>query len=67
MTPAERLAALQSLGWSVRALAERLGVSEATVRQWQRGRRSPPPAIDEWLARLAQAVTDDPPPRRRET
>ena len=37
MTPADLLAARRSLGLTQRALAERLGVSQATLWRWETG------------------------------
>lgn len=37
MTPAELRAAREALGLSQRALAERLGVPQATVSRWETG------------------------------
>jgi hypothetical protein len=36
MTATERRVALQSIGWTDRGLADRLGWDEGTVRRWMR-------------------------------
>ena len=61
MTPAERAAALDTLGWSMTRLATALGVTEGTVRGWQSEARRPRPEIDDWLAQLAREIA----PHRR--
>ena len=38
MTPTERRAALEAIGWSQRGLADRIGWDDGTVRRWMRAR-----------------------------
>jgi transcriptional regulator with XRE-family HTH domain len=64
MTPTERRAALQAIGWSQRGLADRLQWDEGTVRRWMRDGGEAPPDIDRWLATLAQFHDEHPPPAR---
>lgn len=64
MTPTERRACLERIGWSQRGLAERLGWDEGTVRRWMRGGGEAPAAVDAWLGRLARFHAANPPPMR---
>jgi transcriptional regulator with XRE-family HTH domain len=64
MTPTERRAALQSIGWSQRGLADRLGWDEGTVRRWMRDGGEAPAEVDRWLAALARFHDQHPAPSR---
>jgi transcriptional regulator with XRE-family HTH domain len=64
MTPTERRAALQSIGWTQRGLADRLGWDEGTVRRWMRDGGEAPAEVDEWLTTLARFHDRNPPPVR---
>lgn len=55
MTPTEYRAALESIGWTQRGLAERLGIHETRTRRWATGQYKIPPNVAEWLQRLAAA------------
>ena len=62
-TPAARLtAAMTSLGWSVRCLADRLGCSAQYVSQWQLGTRPVSLLVLAWIEKVASAVGRLPPP-----
>jgi DNA-binding transcriptional regulator YiaG len=62
-TTGERLtAALTSLRWSQGLLATTLRLSPSTVRHWVAGRAPPPPALLDWLERLAAHHEADPMP-----
>ena len=63
MTPARFSECLAALGWSVRALAERLGEHRTTVRRWQVSGQVPAP-VAEWLDRVTEAMRSMPPPHR---
>lgn len=69
MTPTQRRACLDALGWSQRGLARILGRHERDVRRWfvdsGFGHWAVPPDIDAWLNRRAAAMRDDPPPDTR--
>lgn len=54
--------ALETIGWSQRQLAERLGVSEPTIRRQCSGRYEPDPRVLAWLEQLAKAHRDAPVP-----
>lgn len=46
-------AARQRRGWSLRAMAERSGISEVVIGSWERGDRRPSlPQVRRWLAAL---------------
>lgn len=64
MNPTERRAALLSIGWTQRGLADRLGWDEGTVRRWMRDGGEAPPEVDEWLTALARFHDQHPPPLR---
>jgi transcriptional regulator with XRE-family HTH domain len=65
MTPTERRAALQSIGWTQRGLADRIGYDEGTIRRLFRDPSAKaPPGVDEWLATLARFHDEHPPPER---
>ncbi len=64
MTPTERRTALQTIGWSQRGLADRLGWDEGTVRRWMRVGGDAPAGVDDWLAELARCHTANPAPQR---
>lgn len=54
---------LRRIGWSLNETIRRLGVSEAAMRRWCNGSRTPSPAVVAWLERVAAAVegAGDPP------
>ena len=62
MTPTRFAECLAILGWSERALADRLGEHRTTVRRWH---GNPPPLVAEWLERRAQGLAADPAPSWR--
>jgi len=62
MTAAEYRETLDSIGWSAREVARRLGVSAASAQRWRLGRAPVPAAIATWLRRIEDAVTRHPPP-----
>ena len=57
VTPDRLRECLSSIGWSQRALAERLGLHETRTRRWASGRYPIPENVADWLERLA-AVHD---------
>lgn len=63
MTPTDLRAALADLHWSQRGLAAILRKDERQVRRWATGEAQIPPAVADWLARLAEAMRANPPPR----
>jgi transcriptional regulator with XRE-family HTH domain len=67
VTPTERRAALRSIGWTQRGLADRLGWDEGTVRRWMRDGGEAPPDVDRWLAALARFHDQHPAPERVRT
>jgi transcriptional regulator with XRE-family HTH domain len=64
MTPADFRAALTTLRWSQRTLAEALGVSHNTVHRYANGDRQIPADVAQWLAGLAREARRRPAPRR---
>lgn len=46
---------LADVGWTTDELATRLHVNPDSVAKWRRGRRTPPPALLDWLAQIAEA------------
>jgi ribosome-binding protein aMBF1 (putative translation factor) len=64
MTPTQRRTALQTIGWSQRGLAARLGWDDGTVRRWLRQDGIAPADVDTWLERLAEAHAANPAPVR---
>ena len=65
MTPLAFRAALASIGWSLRGLAERLSCDDRLVRRWASGGAPIPPPIALWLAALAHHHTSLPAPEWR--
>lgn len=64
MTPTDRRAALATIGWTQRGLADRLCWDEGTVRRWMREGGEAPAAVDAWLTGLAAFHDAHPPPAR---
>lgn len=62
MSPDELQACLDDIGWSSRALADRIGVAETTARRWREGTAATPLPIAHWLRQLAAAHRRLPPP-----
>ena len=62
MTPSAFLAALQTLGWSHRELAQRLGCNRNLPIRWGTGGAPVPAGVAAWLAALVRAVERHPPP-----
>ncbi|MBN8926428.1 MAG: helix-turn-helix transcriptional regulator [Rhodospirillales bacterium] len=52
----------EEIGWSYRDIAERLGCSGVTVLYWEKGQRTIPPKVSEWLFKLAALHRSLPPP-----
>ena len=55
MTPTRFRACLESIGWSQRALADRLGLHETRTRRWASGRYEVPQNVADWLQCLCDA------------
>ena len=53
---------LDRTGWSHAELAYRLGMATASIRDWRERRRNPPPAILDYLERIAAAIDSVGPP-----
>jgi ribosome-binding protein aMBF1 (putative translation factor) len=60
MTPARFHACLSAIGWSQRALADRLGIHETRVRRWASSKYPIPETVAAWLERLAKAHEKEP-------
>jgi hypothetical protein len=56
--------ALASLNWSIRGLADMLGVQPTVARRWAGGVARVPPDIAAWLTGMAGHIQANPPPRR---
>ena len=52
MTPEEIKAIRESHHWTQIQLAAKLGVSEYTVRRWEKGKNKPLPAFERQLRKL---------------
>jgi transcriptional regulator with XRE-family HTH domain len=52
----------ETLGWSHREIARRLGCSVNLPLRWESGRAETPPAVLGWLERLARHIDRHPPP-----
>ena len=64
MTPTRLRECLALLFWSQRRLAEIIGWSEGTVRNWALGRQAIPADVAKWLERLAKHAAAHPAPAR---
>jgi len=62
MTPDRFDECLTVIGWSLRGVADRLGVHETRPRRWSAGRYPVPADVAKWLERLAAAHEKNPPP-----
>jgi transcriptional regulator with XRE-family HTH domain len=56
MDAAEFSQTVEYIGWSLRELGRRLGISETAPRQWASGRRAVPPALALWLRMIASML-----------
>lgn len=65
MTTSEFSVALDTLGWSERELAKRLGCDRGLPGKWRIGRARVPAPVSSWLEALADAVQKNPPPEWR--
>jgi len=65
MTPEAFTATLKTLGWSMNALARRLGCFPVIVQRWAAGEANIPASIEHWLTNLAGHVKRHPPPQWR--
>jgi DNA-binding transcriptional regulator YdaS (Cro superfamily) len=54
MTPDGFHAALSTIGWTKRGLADRLGVHETRIRRWASGVCPIPTSVAKWLRSLAK-------------
>lgn len=54
-TPDAYADTLDTIGWSMHALAIRLGVHETRTRRWGTGQTVMPPEVWTWLQALAEA------------
>jgi hypothetical protein len=62
VTAPEFRAALLTLGWSERHLAERLHCDPQRVHRWGQGFYPVPPQIAEWLQNLTDTIKNHPIP-----
>jgi hypothetical protein len=56
MTPAEYTAALATLSWSGKQLADKLACDTNLPTRWSRGTAAVPPVVAVWLAALSGEV-----------
>jgi ribosome-binding protein aMBF1 (putative translation factor) len=66
VTPARFQHCRQTIGWTLRGLADRLSVHETKPRRWERGVYPIPDDVAGWLERLTEAHEANPPPRERQ-
>lgn len=62
MTPKKFVNCLATIGWSMRRVADMLGVNEITARRWADGRYPVPEQVAQWLETLAATHHKNPPP-----
>ena len=62
MTAREFNAALATIGWSRRQLADMLGCDHNLPARWGSGYALVPASIGSWLEQLARALIANPPP-----
>jgi hypothetical protein len=55
MTPEEFNQCVSQIGWSLRAVSQKLNLEETRVRRWASGHYPVPKEIAQWLKRLAAA------------
>lgn len=60
MTPQRLTECLDVLGWSHGMCADRLHISDRTVRSWCNGRRPVPENVAVWIEDLARRVQQKP-------
>lgn len=64
MAPREFRAARAALRWSVRGIADQLGVSASSVRQWEDGETRVPEAVGQWICALVTCQARHPAPSK---
>jgi transcriptional regulator with XRE-family HTH domain len=62
MTPERFQECLDHIGWSLRSLADRLGMGATTMRRWAEGTYPVPQDVAQWLQKLAVAHERNPAP-----
>ena len=62
MTGSELAACCDSIGWSLRTLADRASVRQTTVQRWAHDQQPIPPLIAAWLTKLAAFHRRNPAP-----
>jgi transcriptional regulator with XRE-family HTH domain len=62
MTAKEFRDALEMIGWGQRDVVRRVNMSQTHVRRWASGEYPVPEEVAVWLAKLAAAHADTPPP-----
>jgi len=62
MTPDRFNECLAAMDWSVKGLADFLGLPHTRPRRWAEGRYPVPPEVATWLERLAEVHEKNPPP-----
>lgn len=63
MTPKQFQKSLDTIGWSKRSLAVKLGVNEMRPKRWASGVYPVPDEVAQWLTTLARVHAYNPPPR----
>jgi hypothetical protein len=63
MSPSVFRETLALLRWTQRGLAGALECDDRLVRRWATGEATPPDEVTAWLAVLARAHHDNPPPQ----
>jgi plasmid maintenance system antidote protein VapI len=62
MTPKQFTKCLEQIDWTMRGVADHLGVHETRVRRWATGALPVPDKVAQWLETLASTHAKNPPP-----
>jgi len=63
MTPKQFTKCLEQIRWSMRGVADHLGVHETRIRRWATGALPVPEQVAQWLEALANAHKLNPVPK----
>jgi transcriptional regulator with XRE-family HTH domain len=62
MTPQRFKQCLEQIGWTLRGVADRLGLPPTRIRRWADGEYAVPAEVARWLDKLASTHERMPPP-----